>query len=196
MSAIVTGDGVVAVNELVGMVTIALERALLTLCLAGDANGDAHCDIDRDPNANVHWSDRHADTDGADGDAPRTNRHRHANCHRSVRRAVCDPHADRYQSIRWRDANSDSASPDSDQHSSVDCDQHARTNGNIIHPVQAELGWTSFCPTAGTIVADFGNDVRSLLTYKPTGVDFDIGFNNTIDVSADDCLDARFRACP
>jgi hypothetical protein len=66
----------------------------------------------------------------------------------------------------------------------------------IIQPVQAELGWTSFCPTAGTVVADFGNDVRSQLTYKPTGVDFDIGFNSSIDISADDCLDARFVACP
>jgi hypothetical protein len=65
----------------------------------------------------------------------------------------------------------------------------------IIQPMQAELGWSSICPTAGEMVADFGNDVRSYLTYGPNGVDFDIGFNSTIDVSAADCLDQRFLEC-
>lgn len=66
----------------------------------------------------------------------------------------------------------------------------------ITQPVQAELGWSSVCPTAGEMVANFGNDVRSYLTYSPDRVDFDIGFNTSIDVSADDCWDTRFLACP
>lgn len=66
----------------------------------------------------------------------------------------------------------------------------------IIQPVQAQLGWTSQCPSAGEMVADFGNDNRSYLIYTPSRVDFDIGFNSTIDRSRPDCLDSLWLECP
>ncbi len=72
------------------------------------------------------------------------------------------------------------------------------TGGNlqITQPVIAELGWSGICPSAGEMVADFGGDRRSYLTYEPNLVEFDVGFNGTIDVTATDCLDPRFLGCP
>jgi hypothetical protein len=68
-------------------------------------------------------------------------------------------------------------------------------SAQIIQPVQTQLGWTSSCPSAGDLLADFGEDRRSSFTYSSTGVAFDIGFNGTIDVSKNDCRDPVFLGC-
>jgi hypothetical protein len=67
----------------------------------------------------------------------------------------------------------------------------------ITQPVIAELGWTSSCPNKGEMVLDFGGpDQRSYVTYSPNLVEFDIGFNDTVDHTRADCLDSLWLGCP
>jgi hypothetical protein len=63
-------------------------------------------------------------------------------------------------------------------------------------PVQPQLGWSSICPSAGEMVVDFGQQRRSYMTYSPSSVELDIGFNDTIDHTRSDCLDSLWLGCP
>ena len=66
----------------------------------------------------------------------------------------------------------------------------------LTAPVLPRLGWSTICPSEGGMVVDFGQQRRSYMTYSPAGVEFDVGFDDTIDYMRSDCRDSLWLGCP